>query len=743
MLRIGATRSLLLILIFLISTDLSILLNIPVFRQILGSIFLTFVPGWLFLCILKQDRLGLTEKFVLSVGLSISLIIFIGILINISYPLCGYETPLSLKSLVTSFTFALMILAVIAHLRGFDFFAKRNDLSLDARYKAIVLIPIFFLPLSVLGMHIMNTKDNNAMIMAMLFLISIYIILISVFHNKIPEQVYPLIILMISISLVLLMGMRSNHIIGSDTHMEYYIFLQTLSNEKWQILNKNTLDSCLSISIFPVIYQSFLNINPEYLFKILYPILFSISPLLVYIITREYLSEIYAFLASVFFMSQNIFLMTTANSRTTVAILFFGLTIVVLLNGRLSEFVKKLLFIIFIFSCIVSHYSTTYIFFFMMLFAAIGIQIMYRLSSYKKRPAAKKIHLDNEQNVVDSTLPPAVPGPLKTNLTLGILTIFFMVIFVWYSQVTGAAFDRGMGFIVDSINSLQDFFILESRQEFVASAFGSGVEDFSVPGRISFVFRWLTILFIGIGVMNILFRYRQGVALPYVNMDDHFGLLRKKFNIEFFFLCLICSAIMLASVALPFVSKGYGIERTYLLVTVVLSSFFILGGMTVAQLIRVRWKYLVILVILVPYFMCITGTTHQIFGYPGSIVLSSEGDNFDIFYIYDQEVFAAKWLKMYVDEGAKLYSDNFGERRLISQGLINVPVYSDSIVELVKKNVSLKDGYVYLRYCAVVEGKLYGKGGNAKWHYMSEYQDTFNDRNVIYANGGSVILANQ
>ena len=302
MLRIGATRSLLLILIFLISTDLSILLNIPVFRQILGSIFLTFVPGWLFLCILKQDRLGLTEKFVLSVGLSISLIIFIGILINISYPLCGYETPLSLKSLVTSFTFALMILAVIAHLRGFDFFAKRNDLSLDARYKAIVLIPIFFLPLSVLGMHIMNTKDNNAMIMAMLFLISIYIILISVFHNKIPEQVYPLIILMISISLVLLMGMRSNHIIGSDTHMEYYIFLQTLSNEKWQILNKNTLDSCLSISIFPVIYQSFLNINPEYLFKILYPILFSISPLLVYIITREYLSEIYAFLVSVFFM---------------------------------------------------------------------------------------------------------------------------------------------------------------------------------------------------------------------------------------------------------------------------------------------------------------------------------------------------------------------------------------------------------------------------------------------------------
>ena len=228
-LKTSATNPISLILIFLISTDLSIFLDIPVFRQILGSILLAFVPGGIFLCILKSDKIGLTEKFVLSVGLSISFVMLIGILINTIYPHLGYETPLSVISLVISISVAVLILAIIAHLRdGFAFFTKRTDLQLDIRDKAIILIPILFLPLSVLGMHIMNTTDNNAMLMALLFLIPSYVILISIFHNQIPKRSYPIIIFLISISLVLLLGMRSSHIIGSDTHKEYFFISANL-----------------------------------------------------------------------------------------------------------------------------------------------------------------------------------------------------------------------------------------------------------------------------------------------------------------------------------------------------------------------------------------------------------------------------------------------------------------------------------------------------------------------------------
>lgn len=740
MFRKSAISPISLILIFLISTDLSILLDIPVFRQIMGFIFLSIIPGTLFLCILKPDKLCLTEMSVLSVGLSISFIMFIGILINTLYPLVGYRTPLSVISLVISLTVVLLILTVIAHLRGgYPFLAQKIDLRLDIHCKALYIIPILFLPMSVLGMHLMNTKDNNALLMALLFIIPAYVILISIWKNQIPEKAYPLIIFMISISLILLSGMRSNHIIGADAHMEYYIFQQTFSNEKWQILLLSTLDSCLSISILPAIYQSFLDIDSEHLFKILYPLLFSLSPLVVYIIAKEYLVDIYALFATLFFMSQNVFLGATASARTTIAILFVALSIMVLLKNGISIFEKRLLLIIFIFSCVVSHYSTTYIFFLSLLFVFIGMQIIYGIFANKKRSIPKMIGLDDKQNVMDSISIGDAPDPSGIYITKRMLVIFFVAIFIWYSQVISTTFDSGVGFILYSMRSLQDFFIIESRDEGLVSALGVGIEDLGVPSKITFVFNWLTILFIAIGVMITLFRYYQRVALPSRNVDDNFSLLRKRIDILFFSLALIFFAILATSVALPFVSKGYGIDRTYLLTTIILSSFFVLGGITVAESFRFRWKYLVVLMVLIPFFMCATGTMHQIFGSPRSINLNSEGVAFEMFYIYDQESIAIKWLNRSIDN-SKLYSDNFDARMLLSQGFKkNALIHVNSIVDLIKTNGSIRDGYVYLRYCGVVNGKLYGKDGN--WHNISEYRGQFFAKNLVYDNGGAQFFA--
>jgi uncharacterized membrane protein len=736
--RNSAISPISLILIFLISTDLSILLDIPVIRQILGFILLAFVPGILFLCILNPDQLGLTEKFVLSLGISISFIMFIGILINTIYPLFGYETPLSLVSLLISLSATILILTTIVHFRGgFAILGKRTDLRVDTRYKVFVLIPILFLPLSVLGMHIMNTTDNNAMLMALLFLIPIYVITISVWHNYIPENAYPLIIFMASISLVLLMGMRSSHIIGTDAHVEYFIFRQTVSNEKWQIIANSTLDSCLSISVLPTTYQIFLNTNPEYLFKILYPLLFSISPLVIYIIARDHLGNVYSFLASIFFMSQNAFLSTTANSRTNIAVLFVALSIMVLLSVRLHVLEKRLLFIIFTFSCVVSHYSTTYIFFGALLFAFISIQIIYRLFAYRERSATNKNLLDDEQNIIDSSLQAASTGPSKPVLTLGILAIFFVIIFLWYSQITGVAFDNGVGFIANSVKSMQDFFIVESRQDNLAMAFGYKADELAVTYKIYIVFMWLTVLFVAIGVLTTLSRYQHMVALPSGNRDDFPELLTKRFDIKFFSLALISSVIMVATVAIPFVSRGYGFDRAYLLTTIVLSSFFVLGGMRVAEIIRFRWKYLVVLMVLLPFFMCTTGSIYQLFGDPRSINLNTEGSIFDMLYIYDQDTMSAKWLQNYSEKNITIYADYTGISRIISQGGF-YKTLQDRAYEIIPKQKPLGKSYIYLRRFNIATSMILDK--NKQMQNMTDYFYEFAKKEIVYSNGASNIL---
>jgi uncharacterized membrane protein len=67
----------------------------------------------------------------------------------------------------------------------------------------------------------------------------------------------------------------------------------------------------------------------------------------------------------------------------------------------------------------------------------------------------------------------------------------------------------------------------------------------------------LTIAFIAIGVLTTLFRYRHAVAFPGGRESQHTEFLSQKFDAEFFVFSLVCSAILVAAVALPFVFVGY------------------------------------------------------------------------------------------------------------------------------------------------------------------------------------------
>ncbi|MDZ4246630.1 MAG: hypothetical protein U1D67_05890, partial [Dehalococcoidia bacterium] len=145
------------------------------------------------------------------------------------------------------------------------------------------------------------------------------------------EKVYPVAIFLIGVSLVLMYALRSNHIIDGDTHREYFMFLTTFENRYWSQLGFGVLDACLSITLLPAIYQTFLNINPEFLFKLLVSSIVAIMPLVVYLMSKRYIGSFYGFLASVFLISQITFLQAPSFTRVSVAITFFALAILVLL----------------------------------------------------------------------------------------------------------------------------------------------------------------------------------------------------------------------------------------------------------------------------------------------------------------------------------------------------------------------------------------------------------------------------
>ena len=721
---LGIKEFLFLILVFLIATDLAILLNIPFLRQILGFLFLTLLPGLLLLQVLKLNKLGYTEKFVLVVGFSISFLMFFGLLINNLSLGLGYETPLATIPLLLSFNIAFIALAIVGYKLNKSQIFSLTNLNLSTTEKAFLIILVIFPALSIFGMHIMNVTNNNIVLMFMLFLIPTYVVFVCLFNQKFPNRLYPVVIFLISISLLLLLSLRSNHIIGIDTHVEYYLFQTTRDNLHWSILEHSRFDACLSISLLPTIYQSLLNINPEFLFKILYSSLYSISPLVIYILSKRYVGELYGFLASCFFMFQSQFLFTELHSRTNTAILFFALAMMTLFNDKIDPLKKRVLFIVFMASCIVTHYSTTYIFFFIMLGAFAGIEILPKKYSFKK------------------------------TISLTIVVLFFSMIFFWYSQVTEAAFNDGVSYIKNSLTNLHMFFVLEAKTGGAQAMLGEGIMQKGIPHKIEFVFTWLTFAFVGIGIITLIRRYRE-MSFSELNFKKP-DFLKEKFEVGYFVIVLACFGLMIAIVAFPYL--GYDIRRSYAVAITILSVFFVIGGITLSKHFFFLQKktcakrksinqnasqvraYLIILLVLIPYFLCVTGVMYQIFGVPRAITLNSEGKQYDNMYVHDQESYGAKWLKVHGKDTTIVYTDFWGKYRLVSQAQVS---FSSNLIDRRSLLEHRKiNGYIYLRYYNVVNDKLVGRNESSRIftsYNLTEYDDVFVGRNNIYNNGGSEV----
>jgi uncharacterized membrane protein len=738
---LGGKSFLLLVVLFILLTGLSVVINIPVLRQLLSFLFLTFLPGLLIIYILRLDKIDLATKIVLSVGLSVTFSMFFGLAVNSSLLGLGYNEPLSTTSLLISFSLANLILAILAYIRNRNIALSFSNLGLTTGEKALLIVPSLFPLLSIVGMRIMNLGDNNVLLLALLFLIFAYVLFVSVYHHKVSERLYPSLILLISISLLLMYSLRSNHIIGADTHSEYYAF-QAISSSLhwgWGVVGPEGgyHEVCLSVSLLPPIYQSFLNINPEYLFKVLYSLIVSLAPLVVYILSRKYIGSFYAFLASIFFVSQTVFLWTPSNIRSNIAVLFFALAIMVLFHDGIGGFAKRAFFIIFAASCIVSHYSTSYIFLFILLLTWVGMQILSTIVSRKKRAGLSDGQIGGgpaeSSAAVAEVAVPRPPPVIERGITITMVVLFFAMVFFWYSQVTGVAFTDGVNFVKASLTNLYNLVFLGLRGPGLGEAFGRvPAYHEAVLLRIEVVFTWLTVLFIAIGVLSTIGRFRAMVSTPLSGWEKPSFLL-KRFDVECLVLSAACCALLVAMVVLPYVSESYGAGRTYFQAMVPLSIFFVLGGITIARLLKSP-PYWIILLVLIPFLMCTTGLMYQLGGFPRAITLNSEGSLYDTMYIHDQESYAIKFMKQNGEENTKIFSERV--RLVQSQG----PIPASQIESLLLASEEGKeiDGYVYLRYLNVMEGKFIARD-QLRHDMPQEWSNILSGRNKLYANGGSEV----
>lgn len=685
------------ILLLLLITDLSIILDIPILRQSLPFIFFTLIPGYLLIGILRL-RLEFIEGSVIAASLSIFLLMITGLIINSFYPLI--RRPLSLLPISLALNILLLVLMIIYYFRGEEPIQFKTQGNLFP-----ALSSLFFPILTVTGSYLMNKYSVNILLLLVLLSIPVYITLLEVFKKRIGPATYPVALFSISLSLLLMNGLPSNYLIGRDIHGEFVLFKMALMNRHWDMHLGlyDAYNACLSVTVLPVVYKVLLKVPAVYIFKFYYGFIGTLMALAVYLISERILKRSdYGFYAALLFIFQFSFIYILGWCRQLIALVFFAAAIMVL-TGDMRRTHKKLLFVIFMVGTILSHYTTAYVFFFLAAITPLLVRVMKRFK---------------------------VPDNSREFFAASLAVLFFVILFAWYAQATGAPFKSAVSFFTETIRSMSDFFAADMRNNSELAVVGIGIS--SLPNLLSTVVHDIIFATIGVGALAVILKpeYRKGR--------------------EYLAAVIICMVILVSFIALPFLSRGYGGTRLFTQLLVILAPLFIIGVDALTGFIRKeRWRIPSVIVLLILLFSCTNYLNYHFYGIPYSYSYDGSGERHYETFIYDSEVAASRWLNYHYNEGSVIHGDALTFSRII-YGFNGIPKINPQFFN--GTNNTEGGDYIYLRYVNLHEGLVFldtpskppvFNNGSLKIDNTKSiklYGDLIDKRDLIYDNGGARFL---
>lgn len=684
----------------LLITDILIVLNVPILREFTSFIYFTTVPGLLILHIFNLNKLNFLKKVVLIIGLSISFIMFTGLLLNSLYPVL--LKPLSLAPMLSSFNVLLIIMALVAYWRNRENFVLKDffnlNINLDGKLTSMLIFPVIFPFMAILGTYLMNTSENNIILLLMLFLIPIYVVLIAVLKDRIHSATYSVSIFTISLSFLLMYGLTSNFIIGRDVHNEFYCFQLALKNFHWNIYDYyNPYNACLSITILPVIYKVITGITDQYVFKLIPGIIGAFIPLIVYTVAKNYLNKQYAFYASLLFVFQLFFMNLLGAVRQEIAVLFFFLALMVIFTLDINKKFGKVLLLIFLFSIVASHYTTSYVTF---IIIAIILLVPFLTSLTRKR----KI--------------------VFTNFDLILISLAF--IGLWYILFAKVQFSAGSQVIQTTVAATAGAgppgagsAFTDSRGDYVLGILGIKLK--SIPNTLSVIVHNLTFAVILTGLLAI-FR--------------HFKYYLTKFGAEFLVGVVLSIALMASFVVLPYISVAYDAARLFFQLLIFLAPVFIIGAITIAKFIKKpKWSVAIILILLISLFSCTTYLQYHFYGMPYSATYDKDGTIRGETYIYQSELTGVNWLKNNRLDGLSIYSDS----RAFSRYNIADFRTNNTNSSFFALNKTVGSGYIYLGKVNIDKKQVYLIYDDILILNLKGYTHLFTGKEQIYDSGGSQI----
>jgi len=687
--------------------------QIPIIRQFIGFIYLTFIPGILILRVLKLHKLGNIETILYTVGLSIATLMFSGLFMNIFYPFFGISKPLSNLSFIITISILVLILCALSYARDKDFsnptFINFENL-LSSPTLFLLLIPF----LSVFGTYLFNFYNSNVLQMFLIAIVAMICILIGL-DIFIPKNLYSLAIFVISLSLLYHKSLISMHLWGWDIHIEYYFSNLVKIDSFWNSGIPNKYNAMLSVTMLGPIFSHICNLSLIWVFKIIYPLLFSLVPLGLYRVLQKETDDKIAFLSSFFFMAVPTFFSDMLQlARQQIAELFLVLLILLMVDKGIKKTKLSILYIIFGFSLAVSHYGLSYIY-------MLSLISVYPILFLMKNQTIQEVKATIYRRFSKSTN----NDLKKVNISPGFALLFIIFTLAWYIYVSNSTAFFSFVRIADHIiSTLFAQFLNPDAAEGLKLILMKGTSPLREVNKIFYI---LPLFFIVVGIFT--------SSLNVINM---------KFGKEYKAFALVNLTLCLAGIAIPYFASSLNTARLYHITLFFLAPFCVIGGIATFNRIKkvfgarlseenmkasLKWLsvFFAIFLLFTSGFIYEVAKDNPI---PFSLDKNRDYPRFNY-----KEVHAAKWL-VDVTDSYPIYADQFGRLVLYEFVFLRVRTFLSETKELPS------GAYIYFR-----SSNLKGFMVERKEKVYLDidlpnsifYNKVIIKKNRIYDNGGSKI----
>lgn len=576
--------------------------------------------------------------------------------------------------------------------------------------KIINILAIYSLVvLSIFGNFYRINTGNNIFILMLLLLIPL-IAIITVF-DYIKNQYLPFLVHSISLALLFHQSFAVNYIFGSDIFYEKDVIDSVLTNSFWNNNLYGNLNSMLSLTLIAPVLFHITGLDIETILRIVYPLVFSFVPLILYMIFSRFMNGKDSFISVFIFMSFWVFFTEILQlGRQMIAELMLALIFYLILKNQ-NDIRSKLLIIIFSASLITAHYGTSYLFIFLL----ISAYLMYKLLN----------------------------GSCEVPISKNYLCYFIILALAWYIFVSSSSPLISIIRIGEHFaNSLQESFISNNYQltDNYQAQLSIGLADttsFSWQRKIKLVTQYLIQFIITIGILS--------------------SIVGKKYRDFFYCMSYIMFLLLIMSISLPVIAGSLNMTRLFHFTLFLLSPFYIIGYKFIFKLINLKNVKIsniisnsVVSLMLILYFMSTTGVLYDITNdTPSSIPLGIEkmkeasyGDRkiaAGFGQIPDEtDITSARWLDSR-SENRKIKADIFGPHILTGYAKISKfeikRYWADNSI----------NNYLYLRsfnikYDIFVTGSSHNKASTSivsLADYLSNNDDLY--KNKIYTSKYSEI----